>query len=76
MKPLAEPAAAAIRDARVRFSPEQQNKVALDWLENIRPWCVSRLWWGHRIPVWYCPDGHETVAETEPEACATCGSTS
>jgi valyl-tRNA synthetase len=76
MEPLARPAIAAIKDRRVRFTPEPQNNVALDWLENIRPWCVSRqLWWGHRIPVWYCPDGHTTVAESEPQACAECGST-
>jgi valyl-tRNA synthetase len=74
MKPLAEPAAQAIRDGRVRFTPEQQNDVALNWLDNIRPWCISRqIWWGHRIPVWYCPDGHMTVAETAPDACAECG---
>ena len=44
-------------------------------MDNIRPWCVSRqLWWGHQIPVWYCPDGHATVATTAPDACAKCGS--
>jgi valyl-tRNA synthetase len=76
MRELAKPAIEAISSRAVTFTPEQQNKVALDWLENIRPWCVSRqLWWGHRIPVWYCPDGHHTVAEAEPRACATCGST-
>ena len=63
-------------DGRVVFRPERYTKIYLDWMESIRPWCVSRqLWWGHRIPVWYCPDGHLTVAESEPEACAECGST-
>jgi valyl-tRNA synthetase len=47
----------------------------LSYLENIRPWCISRqLWWGHRIPVWYCPDGHTTVAASAPDACSECGS--
>jgi valyl-tRNA synthetase len=76
MKELAQPAIAAIRDGRVRFTPENQGGVALDWLENIRPWNVSRqLWWGQRIPAWYCPNGHVTIDETEPSACAECGST-
>ena len=75
MKELAEPAIAAIRERRVRFTPENQAGVALDWLEKIRPWNVSRqLWWGQRIPAWYCPDGHVTIAESEPSACAQCGS--
>jgi valyl-tRNA synthetase len=77
MTELAKPAIAAIRERRVRFTPENQASVALDWLENIRPWNVSRqLWWGQRIPAWYCPDGHVTIAETEPSACAECGSES
>ena len=76
MMPLARPAAEAIRAGRVTFTPRQQNEVALNWLDNIRDWCVSRqIWWGHRIPAWYCTDGHTTVAETEPSACAECGST-
>jgi valyl-tRNA synthetase len=75
MKELVEPAIAAVRDERVRFTPERFARVCLDWLENIRPWCISRqIWWGHRIPVWYCPDGHVTVAEEAPTACADCGS--
>src|SRR5256884_9877795 len=48
----------------------------LSYLENIRPWCISRqLWWGHRIPAWYCPDGHVTIAESAPPACSECAST-
>jgi valyl-tRNA synthetase len=74
MTKLAEPAIAALREGRVRSRPEQQTSVMLSFLENIRPWCISRqLWWGHRIPVWYCPDGHPTVASDEPAACAECG---
>jgi valyl-tRNA synthetase len=75
MRDLARPAIGAVRDGRVRFKPERYTKVYLDWMESIRPWCISRqLWWGHQIPVWYCPDGHVTVAEVEPDACAECGS--
>jgi valyl-tRNA synthetase len=76
MEELAAPAIAAVKEGRVRFTPERFARVCLDWLENVRPWCISRqIWWGHRIPVWYCPDGHVTVAESEPDACAECGST-
>jgi valyl-tRNA synthetase len=75
MEELAAPAIAAVKDGRVRFTPERFARVYLDWMENIRDWCISRqIWWGHRIPVWYCPDGHVTVAATEPDACAECGS--
>jgi valyl-tRNA synthetase len=75
MEELAAPAIASIREGRVRFTPERFARVCLDWLENVRPWCISRqIWWGHRIPVWYCPDGHVTVAEEIPDACAECGS--
>ena len=75
MTELAAPAIAAVRDGRVRFRPERYTKVYLDWMEAIRPWCISRqLWWGHQIPAWYCPDGHTSVAEFEPEACRECGS--
>ena len=74
MKELEAPDVAAIRDGSVRFTPANQANVALDWLENIRPWNISRqLWWGQRIPVWYCGDGHVTAAESEPEACGECG---
>jgi valyl-tRNA synthetase len=77
MQELAAPAIAAIREGRVRFTPSNQGNVALNWLENIRPWNVSRqLWWGQRIPVWTCENGHRTAAESAPAACAECGSTS
>jgi len=76
MKPMAAPAIDAIESGRVTFHPEVQNRVALDWLKAIRPWNVSRqLWWGHQLPIWYCADGHVICAETEPQACAECGST-
>jgi valyl-tRNA synthetase len=75
MTELAKPAIAAIREQRVRFTPENQGGVALDWLENIRPWNISRqLWWGQRIPAWYCPEGHTTISERVSAACAECGS--
>jgi valyl-tRNA synthetase len=76
MEELAALAVAAIREGRVRFTPERFARVCLDWLESIRPWCISRqIWWGHRVPVWYCLDGHVTVAEETPPACAECDST-
>src|SRR4051812_8273096 len=77
MKGLAEPAIAAARDGSLRFHPEKPwTDVYLNWLENIRPWCVSRqLWWGHQIPVWYCVECDETiVAVAEPDRCEACGS--
>ena len=75
MRELAAPAAAAIREGDVKFTPANQGGVALEWLEKIRPWNISRqLWWGQRIPAWYCPNGHTTVAESEPSTCAECGS--
>jgi valyl-tRNA synthetase len=76
MKGLAEPAIAAAREGRLRFHPEKPwTDVYLNWLENIRPWCISRqLWWGHQIPVWYCEECDETiVAEEPPERCGACG---
>jgi valyl-tRNA synthetase len=78
MKPLAEPALAAARNGRVRFTPDRWTKVYENWLENIRDWTISRqLWWGHRIPVWYCrADGCGNVMAplTDPTECAKCGS--
>jgi valyl-tRNA synthetase len=76
MDELKRPATDVVRDGRVKFTPERWGRVYVDWMDNLRPWCISRqLWWGHQLPVWYCPDGHLTVAETEPQACAQCGST-
>jgi valyl-tRNA synthetase len=75
MKELAAPAIEAVRTDKVRFTPARFADVYLDWMESIRPWCISRqLWWGHRIPVWYCGDGHVTVADAAPDACPECGS--
>jgi valyl-tRNA synthetase len=74
--PLAARALEATRSGRTRILPERFEKTWEHWLTNIRDWNVSRqLWWGHRIPAWYCPDGHVTVtsAETGPDACAVCG---
>ena len=76
MKPLAEPALAASRDGTITFTPNHWQRVYEHWMENIRDWCISRqLWWGHRIPVWYCPCGEEIVAREDPTECTKCGST-
>jgi valyl-tRNA synthetase len=76
MKPLAEAGLQAVRDGRIKIVPERFAKVYYNWLENIRDWCISRqLWWGHRIPVWYCGDcGAMIVARQDPTACDKCGS--
>ena len=71
MKPLAQKAMEAVRSGRIRFVPDDREVLFFQWMENIRDWCISRqLWWGHRIPAWYCkPNGHMTVAlETPPLA--------
>jgi valyl-tRNA synthetase len=77
IKPLAEPALAAVRDGRIRIIPERFEKVYYNWMENIQDWCISRqLWWGHRIPVWYCDDcGKQTCTRLDPTQCIHCGST-
>ncbi len=76
MKPLAEPAIKAVRDGKTKFIPERFDKIYFNWMENIRDWCISRqLWWGHRIPAWYCSDcGEVTVSRNTPEKCCKCGS--
>lgn len=75
MDELARPAIEAVEREEVRIAPAQWKRVYLDWMREIRPWCISRqLWWGHRLPVWYCDACEETiVAEHEPERCGECG---
>ncbi|HTU01149.1 MAG TPA: valine--tRNA ligase [Candidatus Sulfotelmatobacter sp.] len=75
MKPLAEPAIRAVEEGRTRIIPSQWEKTYFEWMRNIRDWCVSRqIWWGHRIPAWYCDACGETiVARTTPAACPKCG---
>ena len=75
MDDLAKPAIEAVHHGRVRFFPERWAGVYLDWMEGIRPWCISRqLWWGHRLPVYYCDACEETyVAASPPERCGACG---
>jgi len=76
MKPLAEMAIAAVRDGEIEFMPKRWEKTYFHWLENVRDWCISRqLWWGHRIPVWFCEScGHINVSETDPTNCQKCNS--
>lgn len=75
MQPLAEPAVKAVREGKTKFIPERFDKIYYNWMENIRDWCISRqLWWGHRIPAWYCDDcGEVIVAREEPHCCTKCG---
>ena len=76
MKPLAKPAIEAVTSGKTQFVPERFSKQYMNWMENIRDWCISRqLWWGHRIPVWYCEDcGEMIVAREDPACCTKCGS--
>lgn len=76
MDPLAKPAIECVRDGSVRFIPERMEKIYFNWMENIKDWCISRqLWWGHRIPAWYCEECGETVVAMDaPHTCPKCGS--
>ncbi len=75
-EPLAKPAIEAVEQGETKFVPESWQKTYMHWMNNIKDWCISRqLWWGHRIPVWYCESGHVTVARQDPAACGTCQST-
>ncbi len=75
--PLAAPALAAVKEGKTRIVPQQWENTYYDWMENIRDWCISRqIWWGHRIPAWYCDDcGSVTVSREDPTSCASCGGT-
>ncbi|MBQ0135935.1 MAG: valine--tRNA ligase [Oscillospiraceae bacterium] len=75
MEPLAGPAIDVVKNGKVKFVPNRFDKTYYHWMENIKDWCISRqLWWGHRIPAWYCDDcGEITVSRTEPTKCAHCG---
>ena len=76
MAPLAKPAREAVAEGRIGIIPERFGKVYFNWMDNIRDWCISRqLWWGHRIPVWYCGECEEVIVEHEdPRSCTSCGS--
>ena len=76
MEPLAKPAIEAVKSGETKFVPERFDKTYFHWMENIKDWCISRqLWWGHRIPAWYCQDcGEVMVAREAPHACPKCGS--
>ncbi|WP_273702436.1 valine--tRNA ligase [Tepidanaerobacter syntrophicus] len=78
MEPLAKPAIDVVTEGEVKFIPERFAKIYMNWLENIRDWCISRqLWWGHRIPAWYCRDCGETIVSREDiKTCPKCGSSS
>lgn len=76
-KPLADAGVESVQKGDIRWVPDQWVNTYYNWMENIRDWCISRqLWWGHRVPAWYCPDcGHITVSEEDPACCESCGGT-
>ena len=75
MEKLARPAIDAVTDKKISFVPERFAKIYYNWMENVKDWCISRqLWWGHRIPVWYCADcGKEICSKVDPDICPVCG---
>ena len=75
MEPLAKPAIEAVKNGDIKFIPSRLEKIYFNWMENIKDWCISRqLWWGHRIPAWYCPEcGELIVSRTDPDKCPKCG---
>ena len=77
MKPLAKEAIRVVKEGETKFVPERFSKTYMNWMENVRDWCISRqLWWGHQIPAWTCADcGHITVSRDDATVCAKCGST-
>ncbi len=77
MESLARPAINAVTDKKITFVPERFAKTYYNWMENVKDWCISRqLWWGHRIPVWYCEDcGKEIASKTDVDVCPNCGGT-
>jgi len=75
IEPLAKAGIKAVKKGDVKIVPARFDRIFFAWMDNIRDWCISRqLWWGHRIPVWYCEKGHQTCARTDPTQCGTCGS--
>jgi valyl-tRNA synthetase len=74
--PLRGPAVEAVERGETRFVPESWSRAYLSWMANLKDWCISRqLWWGHRIPAWYCAEGHITVGRADPDRCGVCGAT-
>ncbi|MFA5876616.1 MAG: valine--tRNA ligase, partial [Candidatus Margulisiibacteriota bacterium] len=77
VKKLAEPAIRAVEEGKIQFIPDRWTKVYINWMTNLKDWCISRqLWWGHKIPVWYCKCSEIIVSETPPTTCPKCGGTS
>ena len=76
MEPLAKEAIRVVEEGEIKFVPDRFGKIYLNWMYNVRDWCISRqLWWGHQIPAWYCDDcGHTTVSMEDPDCCEACGS--